>query len=175
MTVLYVLFALVLIAVAWTIAATFKYGISPMPSSNRVKNSLIDAIPKEMEGKIVELGCGWGTLAFFLASYWPKSQVLAYEISPVPCFYTYLVQLALKYPNLQVHWKDFFLASLEDADVVVCYLYPGAMERLKMKLENELSPGTLVVSNTFSIPEWKAEKVLDIDDLYKTKVFIYKI
>ncbi len=32
---------------------------------------------------------------------------------------------------------DFFNVDLKDAGLVVCYLYPGAMERLKDKFEKD--------------------------------------
>ena len=48
------------------------------------------------------------------------------------------------------------------------------MKRLKEKLEAELKPGTLVISNTFAIPGWAYEKMLEVDDLYRTKIYLYK-
>ncbi len=58
--------------------------------------------------------------------------------------------------------------------MVVCYLYPGAMRKLKDKFEQELAPGTLVVSNTFSISGWKPINVIDTHDLYNTHIYLYE-
>ena len=40
--------------------------------------------------------------------------------------------------NLVIERRDFYGISLTDADVVICYLYSGAMERLREKFERRL-------------------------------------
>ena len=38
-------------------------------------------MPEHLVGDILELGAGWGTLAFPLAALFPDNRVLAYELS----------------------------------------------------------------------------------------------
>lgn len=166
---------LLIIGGASIVFSTFKTGISPMPSSSKVKKCIEEILPDKIQGTVYELGCGWGGLAFLLALRYPESEVKAYEVSPIPWLYTYLLQRFYRLENMTLYWKDFFLDSLEDASLVVCYLYPGAMERLRKKFEKELKPGTLVVSNTFAIPEWEPEEVIKVNDFYRTKVYIYRM
>ena len=64
--------------------------------------------------------------------------------------------------------------SITSASVVICYLYPGAMRRLKGKFEKELSKGAIVVSNTFAIPGWRPMRVIEADDLYRTPLYVYR-
>ena len=47
-------------------------------------------------------------------------------------------------PILKFERRGFYSVSLTEAQVVVCYLYPGAMERLRGKFESELSGGAWV-------------------------------
>jgi hypothetical protein len=153
---------------------SFSTGISPMPSSYKAKKQLLMALPNNIEGPIYELGAGWGTLAFPLAKQHPLCQVLAFEVSPIPWLYLKLRKLISKQKNITIIRKDFFKTNLSHAQVIVCYLYPKAMERLKAKFETELTPGTIILSNTFAIPQWTPIEIYELDDLYKTKIYKYR-
>jgi hypothetical protein len=165
---LFFLFTLVISVVIWSI----KNGISPMPSTAVAKKALLALLPEKLEGKIYELGSGWGTLLIPLAKKFSSCQIIGFETSPLPYLYSKLRCMSCS--NVQLHYQDFFSANLKEADLVVCYLYLGAMEKLKTKLEVELQPGALVVSNTFAIHGWIPERVLELDDIYKTKVYLYR-
>lgn len=149
---------------------TLRLGISPMPTGSKTKKCLLDALPSECTGKIVELGSGWGNLAWSLAKKYPHATVVGYEMSPIPYFVS---KLCLHAPNLHFERRDFFDVSLEDATLVVCYLYPKAMQRLKDKFERELVAAAIVASHTFAIPGWDPTKTLRVDDMYKTFVYFY--
>lgn len=96
---------------------TLKNGISPMPTSTKVKRVLFEALPKHLEGEIVELGSGWGTLCFPLAKRYPNCRVIGYETSIIPYVVSQLVQLFLKQKNLKFIRKDFFKVPLSHATV----------------------------------------------------------
>lgn len=148
-------------------------GISPMPTSKKVREVMLDAVSDQVGGSIFELGSGWGHTALCFARKFSKSSVYAFEISPFVCFFSKIYSFIQG--NLKVYWKDFFTTSLSDASVVVCYLYPGAMKKLQNKFENELKEGTIVITNTFAIPNWVPIKIYEVDDLYRTKVYLYRI
>ena len=54
--------------------------------------------------------------------------------------------------------KDLFEADIHEATVVSLFLLPSVNLKLKPKLMADLKPGTRVVSNTFDMGDWKAEK-----------------
>ncbi|MBI4909846.1 MAG: class I SAM-dependent methyltransferase [Acidobacteria bacterium] len=54
--------------------------------------------------------------------------------------------------------KDLFQADFNEATVVTLFLLPTINLKLRPKLLKELKPGTRVVSNTFDMGDWKAEK-----------------
>lgn len=157
--------------VFWTI----RNGISPMPTSAKVKRCLLENLPEIKNGNIYELGSAWGTLAFPIAKKFPDGLIRGYETSPIPYFFSRLTLWLFPLPNLRFERRDFFSISLADADLVICYLYPGAMQMLKKKFCRELKPGTWVASHTFAIPGWKADKTYEADDLYKTKIYLYQV
>jgi hypothetical protein len=101
--------------------------------------------------------------------------VNAYEISPIPYIISKIISRWLFYSNLHFIREDFFSVPLEDASLVVCYLYSGAMTRLKTKFENELKPDTYVLSHTFAVPGWIPISVVKADDLYRTPIYLYQV
>lgn len=70
--------------------------------------------------------------------------------------------------------KDLFDADLSEMKWVFCYLHGGAMKRLSVRLE-QLSPGAVMVTNTFRLPGWKPEKVVTLSDLYSTRIYRYVV
>jgi predicted RNA methylase len=147
-----------------------------MPTGAKVKKVLLsEALPSHIEGLIYELGSGWGTLAFPLAKKYSDSKVIAYETSLIPYWISRGCSLLHKKNNLHFVRQDFFHVNLQKAGLVVCYLYPEAMRKLKEKFKEELKPGTLIITHTFSIPGWQPLQVYAVHDLYQTKIFVYRI
>lgn len=146
-----------------------------MPTSRKVQRDLLDVIPPlKASGKIYELGSGWGTLTYSLAKKFPNIEVVGYEISPVPYLFSKVIAKSCAINNLKLEKKNFLNTSLDEAQLIVCYLYPKGMEQLKVELEKKLSPGTWVISNTFAITGWSPYFVHHVQDLYRTKIYIYK-
>jgi hypothetical protein len=171
-----VLFYLCLLGIlGLMIVYSWRYGITPTPTSAKVKKQLLQILPKEIKGSIAELGSGWGTLAFALARYFPYNQVHAYEISPIPYYISKVLSCFYSYPNLHIQRRDFFAVSLKNVSLVVCYLYPEAMTRLKAKFEQELRPGTFVLSHTFAVPGWLPIRSERANDLYQTPIYLYQV
>ncbi len=54
--------------------------------------------------------------------------------------------------------KDLFQADIHEATVVTLFLLPKVNLRLRPKLLQDLKPGTRIVSNTFDMGDWKADK-----------------
>ncbi|MBJ6763795.1 SAM-dependent methyltransferase [Myxococcaceae bacterium JPH2] len=154
---------------------TLRTGISPMPTSPGVRREVLALVPPDTRGVVLELGAGWGTLAFALADRCPQAQVVAYELSPLPAGFCSLRQRLAPRPNLRVAREDFFRAPFAGASTVVCYLYPGAMAKLAPKLLAELPAGARVVSHTFALHGWRPVHTHRLDDLYRTPLYVYEV
>lgn len=154
---------------------SWRYGITPTPTSSKVRKVILQALPLAVDGKIVELGSGWGHVTLALAKRYPKHPIDAYEISPIPFLISWLLIRWKKLGWVHLFRKDFFQVPLADSGLIVCYLYPGAMQRLKEKFKEELRPDTLVLTHTFAIPGWTPIQRIYADDLYHTPIFIYRM
>lgn len=59
--------------------------------------------------------------------------------------------------------NDLFEAKISEATVVTMFLLSNINLKLKPKLLQDLKPGTRLVSNTFDMGDWKAEKEVDVE------------
>jgi hypothetical protein len=159
------------VSIVWT---TLRVGISPMPSSSKATRAILDLIPGNAGERITELGSGWGKLALAVTSHRPEAQVVAYELSLLPWMWSSGVARLMGRRGIEFVRRDFFDADLRDTDVVLCYLFPGAMERLAERLTH-LKAGSVIISNTFRLPGWQPDEVVELDDLYRTRVYRYVV
>lgn len=173
-TLLLIVFLFLLTSGFSVIGMTIRNGISPMPTSPKVKKQLFEILPKKTEKNVLELGSGWGTLAFPLARHYPSNQVIAYENSLIPYLFCLFWHRLFPYKNLRFIYQDFHKASFENASLAICYLYPGAMNQLQLKFDNELDEGSLIATHTFAIPSWKPIQIEYVNDLYHTPIYLYK-
>jgi SAM-dependent methyltransferase len=60
--------------------------------------------------------------------------------------------------------KDLFEADFREATVVTLFLLPAINLKLRPRLLATLKPGTRVVSNTFDMGDWKAEKEVNLEE-----------
>lgn len=169
------LWATVLTVMVSILVGVIRTGISPMPSSRKaVQHVLRFAVPPH-PGPFVELGAAWGSLAIPLARTFPDRRIIAYELSTIPWLFLWLRVRASGLNNIDVIRRDFFRDDLGKAAVVVCYLYPGSMVQLSTKLQAELRPGTVVVSNAFALPGWVVDQQVQLKDLYRTKIYRFVV
>ena len=144
-----------------------------MPSSAKARDAILELLPGDTEGPILELGSGWGGLAFSLAHRCPQASVRGYEISLLPWLFSVLRLRSSAVENLSFHRSDFGRLDLFASKVLVCYLHPGGMKSLAEALGGRLPEGGLLISNTFALPGWKPRQVVELDDRYRTRIYCY--
>lgn len=170
-----VVFGMVTLAASSIVWSTLRFGISPMPSSGRVRDTLIDILPVDQQGVLHELGAGWGTLAFAIARRCPQARVIAHEGSIVPFLFCWLRKVITRPPNLELRFGNFLQADLRGAAGVITYLWTGGMEQLAPKFMSELPPGAFVLTHTFAWRGREPNSVVNVGDLYRTPIYRYVI
>ena len=108
MTFLLILILVIVSLVVWSL----KNGISPMPTSPKVKSDLFSLLPAEIKGKIYELGSGWGIFVIPLARRFSMCQVIGFETSPIPYWISILWLKIIKISNAVFIRRDFFSVDL---------------------------------------------------------------
>jgi SAM-dependent methyltransferase len=104
---------------------------------------------------VYDLGAGDGRILMAAARDF-QARAIGYEIAILP----YLIGRSILWSRglhkrAQLRYGNFFTESLADADVVTAFLSRHAMEKLRSKFEQELKPGSRVVTCVFSIPGWE--------------------
>lgn len=129
------------------------------------------------EGLVIyEMGSGWGPLAVDAAKAFPKSKVIGLEFSPIPVWFSRIRGKLFGHKNLTFKRADFFEEDLRDADVILLYMLESILVKLKPKFEEELKPGTLIISNTFKIEGWEPVAVEEVmKKPLELNVYIYKV
>ena len=157
------------------IFSTVKLGISPMPSSNKAYNAMVEFVEITGTEAIIDLGSGWGNFVIRIAKKNPQRQVIGYEMSYLPWLMSILLKKVFGLQNLTLYRQNFYNVNLPDASALVCYLYPGAMEKIRDKLILEQPNISFLLSNNFALPSWQPYKMKTIDDFYKSPLYLYKI
>lgn len=153
---------------------SIKWGITPTPSSKKVREKIFSILPKNINGNVADLGSGFGTLVFSLQRHLGSKQITGYEAATIPYLLSRVSYLFKGRKNIRFRKKDFLKENLSDYEVVFCYLYRSIMPQLSEKLSKELKVGSLVISHTFALDGLKLQKTVYAKDLYSTPIYIYE-
>jgi SAM-dependent methyltransferase len=137
----------VLLFVFWN---TFRTRVPLYLSSARACERLAQMVPAEATARILDLGCGFGGVMLALRHLRPQLRIIGVELAPLP---SWLAKIRLRRDaNSTVHRRDFWNEDFSGYDVVYAFLSPAPMERLWDKVQAQMRPGTLFVSNSFIVP-----------------------
>lgn len=110
---------------------------------------------------VYDLGSGDGRVLIDLAQSNPEASYVGYDIGFLP---TLKAKFNVKRSGLgrqiKIKQANFLRQDLSDADRIFTYLFPGLMAELKTKLENEVKPGTLLVSCDYPLGDKKPQKTV---------------
>ena len=148
----------------------FYWVVSGVPFVNS-KKKVMRVLQEEVRlkpGEIVyDLGCGDGKVISFLAKNNPQVNFLGLELN----FSLILIaRIFRRLPNVKYQRGNFFKKDLSQADYIFVFLFPELMDELLPKLEKEMKPGAIVVSNSFKfskkVPFRKIESPNVLESLY---------
>ena len=141
-----------------------------------VNNNNKTFIKQSSSLKFVDLGSGDGRVVFRAAREGIFQKSVGYEINPALHMWVKFRQLVTpKYwSSTEFYLGDLWKIKLHNYDVVAVYgLYP-IMDRLGKKMQDELKPGSMVVSNVFQIPRWRASTSIGGGSVGKG-VYLYQV
>ncbi|MBI2034074.1 MAG: SAM-dependent methyltransferase [Candidatus Liptonbacteria bacterium] len=118
---------------------------------------------------LYDLGSGTGRVLIISAKQF-SARAHGFELSTL--FYLISrINIFLSKAHAKIYRRDFYRTDLSEADVIFCFLVPRGLKRLEKKLENELRPGSRVVSYIFPFPSWQPTKIIKFSD--SKKAFVY--
>ena len=121
----------------------------------------------------MDLGAGIGSTTIPLADHFPNTVFTGVENAPL----TWLVgrTLGLGRTNLIWQWEDLWQVSLTSQQVVYAFLSPAPMERLWHKVQAEMQPGSLFISNSFPVPGVTPNRIIEVDCTPPRPLYLYEI
>lgn len=128
---------------------------SPWAPWWRTNEETADAICRlakiDKKDVVYDLGCGDGVLVTAAAKKY-GAKAVGIEIDPSRYLFAIIrARINGVSKKIKIKRKNFFKESLENATVIVVYLVPKTLERLKTKFLKELKPGVRVVSYKYEI------------------------
>jgi len=163
------------ISMIWGVIYGKGKGAPWVPLANRQIERLLAVAEDYTPGEVLyDLGSGDGRVLLRAARRLDFKQFKGVEIG----WFLYLVsklKVSCRGRGKKVRFKcgDIFKENLREADVVVLYLFPSLLKRLKDKFFRELKPGAVVISVGFRILGWEPERV---DQEKKgSPIYVYKI
>jgi len=136
-------------------------GQVPLYLSNRQTVArLAELLAERGPCRFLDLGAGLGSTTVPLADFLPDSRFTGVENAPL----TWLVGrfFCLGRPNIDWRWADMWQTDLAEHDVVYAFLSPAPMADLWKKVEAEMQPGSLFVSNNFPVPGVVPSQVIEV-------------
>ncbi len=146
----------------------------PLYLSNQAAcQALVELLGDRPSPRAVDLGAGFGGPMRHLAQTLPGGFFVSVEASPMTCLGAWL--LARGFPRrLRVRWADLWSEHLGVYDLVYVFLSPEPMPRIWAKVQAEMRPGTLLVSNTFPVPGEIPERVIDLPGRADARLYVYR-
>lgn len=135
-----------------------------VPTTERAVEEMLKLAVVKKTDVLYDLGCGDGRIVITAAKKYGAHGV-GIDINPVRIEEAKANAKKEGVEHLvRFEEQDLFDAKIGDATVVTLFLLPSVNLKLRPKLMADLKPGTRVVSNTFDMGDWKAEKETALDD-----------
>jgi SAM-dependent methyltransferase len=169
LTVVFGLTLLALAVIAYFVFASFAYGAGYQPTPRRSVDAMLRLAELGPRDTLYDLGAGTGAIVFRAARI-HRARVVGVEVEPIRVAILRVRRATGPFADrITIRWGNFFDMDFREATVVSAFLWPGAMARLRPKLEAELPAGARVVSHCHEIGGWTP-------DVYdpETDVYLYR-
>lgn len=153
--------------------SSFRTQVPLFLSNRETARVVADLLPADRSVRLLDLGSGTGSMLSYLAAAHPQSQFVGIESAYLPHMISRFATRAR--PNCAMRRADFWAAKLGEFDVVYAFLSPVPMPRLWRKLTAELKRGSLLIANSFPVPDATPERVVDVGDRRGTRLYLYRI
>ena len=141
-------------------------------SNGPTASALAQLIPAHHGAHFIDLGAGVGSVVRRIARQRPDVRLVGVENAPATWLIGYLCTRT--HSNCDWRWGDLWRTDLAPFDVAYAFLSPAPMAKLWRKIEREMKPGSVFVSNSFPIPGRDPDSVVDLDDARRTRLYCYQ-
>jgi SAM-dependent methyltransferase len=154
----------VALAAAQTAPTRPNLDVPYVPTTPEAVEAMLKLADVKETDVVYDLGCGDGRIVIAAAKKF-GAHAVGIDIDPVRINEAKENAKKAGVENLvRFEQNDLFKADFHEASVVTLFLLSSVNLKLRPKLLQELKPGTRIVSNTFDMGDWKADKEVTIGD-----------
>ena len=165
--------ALALFILVWLVFSnSLKERVPLYLTNNTTREALKSLVKRKRNIRFLDLGCGLGGNVAFMSQQKAVAESHGVETAPVPYIVSTLMT-SLRGGN--TYAMDIWNTELAYYDLVYAFLSPEPMQKLWAKVQDEMHPGSVFVSNSFAVPDVEASEVWALDDKRKTILYIYHL
>ncbi|MDX8398683.1 MAG: class I SAM-dependent methyltransferase [Gallionellaceae bacterium] len=162
---------IIMLVVYWS---TFRTQVPLYFSSNKVWQALETKLP-DTPFNFVDLGSGIGGVLTHLAQTHPHGHYHGVEAAPLPFLWSWLRIKLGGHHRCTAHWGSLWNSDLSKYDIVFAYLSPVPMDKLWRKAKQEMRPGSVFISNTFTVLDQAPHESIAVDDLHNSTLFVWRM
>lgn len=160
---LLILLASVLVAAGQTAQPKRQPDVPYVPTTEAAVSAMLKLADVKKTDIVYDLGCGDGRIVIAAAKDFGARGV-GIDINPERIREANANAKRAGVEHLvRFEENDLFQADFHEASVVTIFLLPDINLKLRPKLLKELKPGSRLVSNTFDMGDWKADKEAIVD------------
>lgn len=174
-----VLFTVIILFILWTVG-NIKNKVPFVTSPKQVLSKIEEELGIKNNDILYDLGSGDGRVILYLAEKNPNAKYIGVENNPFPVLVSKIDNFLRRKKignSVEIIDKDFFKVDLSNATHIFTYLYPNVMDDLLTKFDEELKPGTKLVSLSFKFTNKHPIKEVDLQrSKYKLgrKIYVYQ-
>lgn len=157
------------VLVYWSV---FRTQVPLYFSSCQAWRAVAEVLPHQAGVRVIDLGSGIGGLLKYLAGARQDAQLVGVEAAPLPFLVGWLRTLGR---SCRMHFGSLWDVDLVGFDVAYAYLSPVPMAKLWEKVQREMRPGSLFISNTFAVPDVIPAETVQLDDFHQSILYIYRL
>jgi SAM-dependent methyltransferase len=150
-----------------------------VPTTNEAVEAMLKLAGVQKSDIVYDLGCGDGRIVIAAAKIY-GAHAVGIDINPERIKEARENAKAAGVESLaRFEEGDLFEADIHEASVVTLFLLSAVNLQLRPKLLRDLKPGARIVSNTFDMGDWKAEKEVmvgsDEDAFLSRHLFLWTV
>ena len=138
-------------------------------SSHQAALELAQRLPPN--ARFMDLGCGLGGPLARLARLRPDIRLSGVEAAPL----NWLIARLRLGKRATIRLGSLWDADLSRCNAAYAYLSPAPMARLWDKVRAEMKPGSLFISNSFSIPGVPPAETVELHDRSQARLLIWRL
>jgi precorrin-6B methylase 2 len=129
-------------------------GAAYVPTPHEIVVKMLEIAEVKEDDVLYDLGSGDGRIIIEAADKY-RAKAIGIEADPLRVLWSRAkIRSRALHDRVRVIWGNFFRSDLSKATVVTIYQGQGINNKLIEKLEEELKPGTRIVSYSFTFDGW---------------------